>query len=88
MFGDIIGYIVIGAIIGAVARLVLPGKQNISMLLTIGLGIVGAVAGGWITNAVLKGDHNIISFIVSVIVAAILVGVVAGASNRRGVTRA
>lgn len=86
MFGDIIGYIIIGAIIGAVARLVLPGKQNISMLLTIGLGIVGAVAGGWITNTVIKGDHNIISFVVSVVVAAALVALVAGRS-RTGVSR-
>lgn len=87
MIRDIIFYIIIGAIVGAVARLVLPGKQNISTLLTVGLGIVGALAGGWITNAVIKGDHNVISFIVSVIVAAILVGAVAGRS-RTGVTRA
>lgn len=87
MIGLIIVYIVIGAIIGVVARLVLPGKQNISMALTVGLGIVGAVVGGLITRAILGDGHGIITFIVSVIVAAILVGAVAGRS-RTGVTRA
>ena len=38
MVGTIIGAIIIGAIVGALARLVLPGKQNISMLVTIVLG--------------------------------------------------
>lgn len=37
--------IVIGAIIGAVARLILPGRQPIGMLLTIGVGIVAALLG-------------------------------------------
>jgi uncharacterized membrane protein YeaQ/YmgE (transglycosylase-associated protein family) len=87
VIGLIIVYIVIGAIIGVVARLVLPGKQNISMALTVGLGIVGAVVGGLITRAILGDGHGIITFIVSVIVAAILVGAVAGRS-RTGVTRA
>ena len=41
MVGTIIGAIIFGAIIGALARLVLPGKQNISMLVTIVLGILG-----------------------------------------------
>jgi uncharacterized membrane protein YeaQ/YmgE (transglycosylase-associated protein family) len=86
VFGDIIVYIVIGAIVGAAARLVLPGKQNIGTALTVGLGIVGAVVGGWITNAAISGNHNVISFIVSVVVAAILVALVAGRS-RTGITR-
>lgn len=83
MIGSIIGYIIIGAIVGAVARLALPGRQNIGMPLTIGLGIVGAVVGGWITYAVLNGKHNIISFIVSVVVAALLVALVSGGARSR-----
>ena len=43
-FMGIIGAIIVGAIIGALARLVLPGKQNISVLMTIVLGIVGSLA--------------------------------------------
>ena len=41
----IIGAIIFGAIIGALARLIMPGKQNISVLWTIVLGMVGAVVG-------------------------------------------
>lgn len=87
MIGLIIGYIIIGAIIGVVARLAVPGRQNISLLLTVGLGIVGAVVGGLITRAIVGNGHGIITFIVSVIVAAVLVALVGGRS-RTGVTRA
>ncbi|HJS72484.1 MAG TPA: GlsB/YeaQ/YmgE family stress response membrane protein [Acidimicrobiia bacterium] len=42
-----------GVIIGPLARLVLPGKQNISMIMTIILGAVGAVGGGLIYTELL-----------------------------------
>lgn len=48
--GTIIAYIVTGAIIGALGRLILPGKQNISMVMTVVLGILGALIGGYITQ--------------------------------------
>ncbi len=90
MIGLIIGYIIIGAIIGVLARLALPGRQSIGMALTVGLGIVGAVVGGLITRAIIGDGHGIITFIVSVVVAAILVALVAGTGgrSRSGVTRA
>ncbi|MEO7448301.1 MAG: GlsB/YeaQ/YmgE family stress response membrane protein [Humibacillus sp.] len=43
MIGTIIGAIVVGAIIGALGRLILPGKQNISLVVTILIGIVANV---------------------------------------------
>ncbi len=76
MLGNIIAWIIGGAIIGALARLVLPGKQNISVAITIVLGIVGAFIGGIIANALGVGDTNGIDWIkliISVIVAAALV---------------
>ena len=82
MIGLIIGYIIIGVIVGALARLVIPGRQNMGMLLTIGLGIVGAVVGGLITRAILGDGHSIITFIVSVAVAALLVYLVSGMQSR------
>ena len=48
----IITAIIIGALIGALARLVLPGRQNIGILLTIVVGIVGALIGTAIAGAV------------------------------------
>jgi uncharacterized membrane protein YeaQ/YmgE (transglycosylase-associated protein family) len=48
MLGLIISIIVIGLIAGAVARLVVPGKQNIGIVATILLGIVGSFIGGFL----------------------------------------
>ncbi|RBQ21975.1 GlsB/YeaQ/YmgE family stress response membrane protein [Spongiactinospora rosea] len=45
MLGTIISAIVIGAIIGALARLIVPGKQNMSWGLTLIVGIVAALLG-------------------------------------------
>lgn len=43
MIGTIISAIVVGAIIGALGRLILPGKQNISLVMTILIGIIANV---------------------------------------------
>lgn len=79
MLGTIIGAIVSGLVIGALARLVMPGKQNISILMTIVLGILGSVIGSWVTyqfgysNS--NGGFQIIPLIVGVVVAAILIAI-------------
>ena len=49
--GTIIGALIVGIIVGPLARLVLPGKQNISLGVTILLGAVGALIGGFIYEA-------------------------------------
>jgi uncharacterized membrane protein YeaQ/YmgE (transglycosylase-associated protein family) len=48
MLGLIVSLIVIGLIAGALARLVVPGKQDLSILATILLGIVGSFVGGFL----------------------------------------
>lgn len=71
-----IGFIVFGLIVGAVARLLVPGKQNLSLLATLGLGVVGSVIGGVVANAIGTGDIfelNIIGSIVAFIAAAVLI---------------
>jgi len=52
MIGSIIGAIVIGAIIGALGRLFAPGRQNISIIVTIIVGIIAALLGTAIWNAI------------------------------------
>ena len=52
MLWTIIVAIIVGAIIGALARLVLPGRQSISMVVTIILGILGSVVATWVGQAV------------------------------------
>ena len=48
--GGIISAIVVGLIIGALGRLFAPGRQRISILLTIVIGIVAALIGTWIAQ--------------------------------------
>ncbi|MGB5113344.1 MAG: GlsB/YeaQ/YmgE family stress response membrane protein [Mycobacterium sp.] len=45
--GTVIGTIIFGAVIGVLARVVLPGKQSIGWLITIVLGVAGALIGYW-----------------------------------------
>ena len=52
----LIGAIVIGLIAGALARLVVPGKQDISIVMTIVLGIVGSFVGGFLGYLLFRKD--------------------------------
>ena len=54
---DIIGFIVWGLIIGALARLIKPGRQNLTILATLGLGLVGSVIGGLLASLIGTGEH-------------------------------
>ena len=56
MIGLIISLIVIGLIAGALARLIVPGRQNISILMTIVLGIVGSFVGGFLGFLIFQHD--------------------------------
>jgi uncharacterized membrane protein YeaQ/YmgE (transglycosylase-associated protein family) len=89
MVGTIIGAIVVGLIVGALARLVMPGKQNIGIIMTILLGAVGAFLGSWIsyqvgyTNA--SGGFAIIPFLVGIVIAVLLIAIylaITGRGNR------
>ena len=51
-----IGFLVAGLIIGALARLLLPGRQRIGLALTLLLGVLGSLIGGTIANAIGSGD--------------------------------
>ena len=66
--------IVLGAIIGALARLVLPGKQSISTLVTVILGILGALIGAFLVNGT-KTDFSFLAVVVGVVAAAILIAI-------------
>lgn len=81
----IIGFLVAGLVIGALARLFKPGKQNLSLLMTLLLGIAGSIIGGVIASWLGTGDImelNVIGFVVAVIAAFLLIGVAEGVSSR------
>lgn len=48
--GELIGLIIFGAVIGALARLFMKGDQGIGVLWTIILGVLGALAGYWVAG--------------------------------------
>ncbi len=58
MLGLIISLIVIGLIAGAIARLVVPGKQDLSIVATIILGIVGSFIGGFLGYLIFHKDGS------------------------------
>lgn len=83
----IITAILVGAVIGVLGRLVLPGKQPIGMIVTILVGIVSALIGTWIAQQLhlptaTKGI-DWMELLVQVIVAALGVALVAGLMGRR-----
>ena len=90
MIGTIISAIVVGLIVGALARLVMPGKQNMGILMTIVLGALGSFIGSWVTyqfgyhNA--NGGFKILPFVVGIVVAAILIAIYVSITGRRGTT--
>lgn len=76
VIGTLIGGLLAGIIIGPLARLVLPGKQDLSLIMTIVLGAVGAIVGGFVYEALGGGETGGIDWIrllVQVGVAAIVV---------------
>ena len=84
---QILGLIVVGLIIGALARLIKPGKQRLSILMTLVLGVVGAIIGG-VLGGLLNDrtnifELNIVGFIIAVIAAVLLIGVAESLSGGR-----
>lgn len=85
-----IGFIVAGLIIGALARLIKPGKQNISLLGTLLLGIAGSIVGGLVASFFGTGsiwELNALGFILAVVASVLLVGVAEGYSGQRKIDR-
>ncbi len=88
-----IGFIVAGLIIGALARLILPGRQRIGIALTLLLGVLGSVIGGTVANLLGTGDIfelNVIGFLAAVLVSVGLLAVAEAAgigAPKRGEVR-
>ena len=80
-----IGFLVAGLIIGALARLLKPGKQDLGLLATLGLGVVGSLIGGtiaWLIGSGSIWELNVIGFVLSVVAALLLVGTAEAATGR------
>jgi uncharacterized membrane protein YeaQ/YmgE (transglycosylase-associated protein family) len=90
---QIIGLLVVGLIIGALARLLVPGRQRIGVALTLVLGVLGALIGGTIASAIDAGDVfelNFVGFVAAVVSSVVLLtvaeaaGIGDGGRSKRG----
>lgn len=83
-----IGFIVFGLVVGVLARVLVPGKQQLTLATTVLLGLVGSVVGGLVANALGTGDLLELNFLGAVVailasVFLIVVGERTGAIRRR-----
>lgn len=85
MFG-ILGWIVFGLVVGALAKLVMPGRDPGGVIVTILLGIVGAVLGGWIGRALhMYGPNEPAGFVMALVGAVVVLALYRMAAGRRPV---
>lgn len=83
-----LGWIVVGLIAGALAKLILPGRQGGGIIVTLILGVVGALLGGWIGSLIGvqgNGVFNIWTWVLAVggsIILLLIWGLIFGRKNR------
>ncbi len=81
-----VGFVIAGLIIGALARLLKPGKQNLGIVATLLLGLAGSVIGGLVANLLGTGgifELNVLGFVAAVVAAFALIGVAEGLAGSR-----
>jgi uncharacterized membrane protein YeaQ/YmgE (transglycosylase-associated protein family) len=83
--GEILVYILVGLVVGILARFLLPGSDPVGIIGTIVIGIIGAVIGGYLFGAVF-GETKGVDWIGSVLVAMLILWIYrrmsAGAGSR------
>jgi uncharacterized membrane protein YeaQ/YmgE (transglycosylase-associated protein family) len=80
---SILWWILVGIIVGAVARLAIPGPTPMGWIITIVIGIVGAIIGGYIATAI-GTTSRFLEFILAVLVAVALCFGYGALTRRRG----
>lgn len=94
MIGFILSLIVIGLIAGALARLLVPGRDPMSIPATIVLGIVGSFLGGFLGDVLFRDDNedrglhaaNLLGSIIGAVIALLIYRAVTG-RRRHGLVR-
>jgi len=88
----IIAWIVLGLVAGLLANMLIPGRRSQGLILTCVIGIVGALAGGWVATRVfhihtLHGFFNLSTWLTAIAGAAVLLLIFHLVSARSGGTR-
>ena len=83
-------FLILGLIAGAIAKLILPGKQGGGWFVTLLLGVLGAMLGGWlgglIFNVNLEGFFNLSTWLLAVggsILVLLIYGLLTGRRNKK-----
>jgi len=85
MFG-ILGWIVFGLVVGIIAKLLMPGRDPGGFIVTVLLGIVGAVLGGWMGRTMgMYGPNEPTGFIMALIGAIVVLAIYRMTVGRRRV---
>jgi uncharacterized membrane protein YeaQ/YmgE (transglycosylase-associated protein family) len=85
MFG-ILGWIIFGLIVGVIAKLLMPGRDPGGFIVTILLGIAGALLGGWVGRAMgMYAEGEGAGFLMALLGAILLLGLYRLAFRRRTV---
>ena len=85
----ILGFLLLGLIAGAIAKAILPGRQGGGWVITLVLGVVGAILGGWIGSLIFGGGlseffdlRTWLLAILGAIIVLLIYGAVAGRRSR------
>lgn len=71
-----IGFVVFGLVVGVLARWLVPGRQELSLGMTVLLGVVGSIVGGVTANALGTGDVfelNVVGSLVAIAASVVLI---------------
>lgn len=82
----VIGFLVAGLVVGALARLLRPGRQQLSLPATLALGVAGSLVGGVVATLLGAGsltELDALGFTVAVVSALLLIGVAEGRAGSR-----
>mgnify|MGYP000483437744 CR=1 FL=1 len=85
MFSGFFGYLIGGLVIGVLARLIKPGADPMGWIMTILLGVIGAVVGGWAASTF--GLGSIMTWVVALLAAIILLFAYEAMRKKRPVVR-
>jgi uncharacterized membrane protein YeaQ/YmgE (transglycosylase-associated protein family) len=85
--GAIIAWVLFGVIAGAIARLLVPGRQPMGILATMVLGVIGSFVGGFVAWIFTGGEPlQASNWIMSILGAVVVLAIYVASANRRART--